>query len=295
MVDCAEEQDELVHFLLPFLPDRVLYYKRGEMKTISLVLLIGIAMISCRKDAKSDDLTSHITLKRSVTEYFDMISANGSGDPFELKDFSVDGDSAFITVSYSGGCQRHTFEIIWSETYYKTNPPETGLIVIHDAHGDRCEAYITETLAFNLKELFGPTTYDNVVINALNGKTPADSVTIGGWEPPAGNQNQVIFPQGDECQVEVTAGTVVCGAGLFDNLWLALNDSISSGAGGIYFKKWLQPVALSEEVKNFRPEPGKKYLIGARIQETHPFLDVIVCLAYSGPSVPIRITCVTEL
>lgn len=87
----------------------------------------------------------------------------------------------------------------------------------------------------------------------------------------------------------------VCGVGLYENLWLALNDSVSAGTDGTYFRKYLQPVALSEDVKNFRPEPGKKYRVGARIQRNHPFTGIITCLAYPGPSVPVRITCVTEL
>jgi hypothetical protein len=40
---------------------------------------------------------------------------------------------------------------------------------------------------------------------------------------------------------------------------------------------------------------GKKYLIGATIQREHPYLNVVVCLAFSGPSVPVKINCATEL
>lgn len=266
------------------------------MKNSYVLLLLAILFTAC-DDNKTDSLSSDIILTRSETEYIKAIDGNltQESDPFELREIRIENDSAFITVSYSGGCRKHTFEVIWSEMYYNTDPPETGFIVIHNANDDNCEAYLTETLAFDLTELTGPVSYDSLVVSVLNGVDPSDSISTGGWNPPDDNANEVVFPEGDECQVEVTAGTVVCGAGLFDNTWLAMNDSVSSGNEGYYFRKWLQPVALSAEAAGFVPVPGKKYLIGARVQREHSFGDIIICLAWSGPSVPVRITCFTEL
>jgi len=259
------------------------------------IILAFLAIISC-DDNKTDGVDSRITLMRSSTEYVNAFNGNLGeyNDPFDLVDFRIEGDSAYIKVSYSGGCNRHTFEVIWSESYIKTNPPLTDILIIHDSHGDMCEAYVTETLVFSLSRLFGPAAFENVIIKAINGHSPAESLSAGGWDPDD-NLYEVVFPEGDACQVEVTAAGVICGAGLYDNLWLAMNDSVSSGNAGFYFKKYLQPVALDESVKNFKPVPGKKYLIGARIQNQHPFTGVVICMAYSGPSVPVRITCVTEL
>lgn len=265
------------------------------MKTIIFALIIIFVSASCRNHKDKENVNSRLTLTRSLTEYTKALKNGSNGDPFQLTDFTVKNDSAYLTVSYGGGCKEHDFKVIWSERYYKTNPPETGILIVHNANGDECKALITETLAFDLTELTGPVAYNSVLINILNGATVTDSLTVGGWNPPDKDTYQVVFPEGTACQVEVTASTVVCGAGLYNNLWLALNDSVSSGLNGHYFKKYLQPVALSEEAKGFVPVPGKKYLVGATVQKENPYLNVIVCLAYSGPSVPVKINCVSEL
>jgi len=53
----------------------------------------------------------------------------------------LDGDVLRVTVSYSGGCQDHAFELAYSVVGM-----EPELWLDHDANGDLCEAYITETL-----------------------------------------------------------------------------------------------------------------------------------------------------
>jgi hypothetical protein len=265
------------------------------MKKILFSFTLIFVLISC-DDHLNDKLdSSHLTLSRNATG-FNTLSGNpdGTGDLFYMQDFNIKGDSAFITVSYPGGCKQHTFELIWSEVYKYSNPPQTDLLVLHNAHGDACEAFITETLSFDLTKLTGTVEYRTVIINIINGKSPSGTL-MAEWNPSASHSGQVTFPEGDQCLVEVTAMRVICGAGLYENLYLALNDSVSAGIDGVYFKKYLQPVALGNVSEGFSPVEGRKYLVGARIQHDHPFNEVAICLAYSGPSVPVIITCAAEL
>ena len=67
------------------------------------------------------------------------------GDPYHVEsrpEPAVVGDSLFLTVSYSGGCEEHTFALGHAET-----ESTVDLWLTHDAHGDACEAYLTEALA----------------------------------------------------------------------------------------------------------------------------------------------------
>ncbi|MEO0559318.1 MAG: hypothetical protein AAF170_14165 [Bacteroidota bacterium] len=57
----------------------------------------------------------------------------------------LDGDVLQVTVSYSGGCERHEFELGTSAT-----GPEHELWLKHDANNDTCEAYITERLRISV-------------------------------------------------------------------------------------------------------------------------------------------------
>ena len=274
------------------------------MKRFIIILLIIAAVTSCKKgpDDAKDIKSSEIILTSSFSSFSDALSNRSSvtSDPFELKDIVITGDSVKITVAYSGGCRKHSFEIIWNETISSTVPPQTGIIIIHNANQDMCEAYITETLAFSIYDLTSVVSLDTLCVSILNGWTPADSISTGGWDPSDSTDYdngdiKITFSEGDVCQVNVTALKVICGTGLWDNLWFALDDSVSAGFGNYYFRKYLQPVAIEKSIAGFTPVQGKRYKIGARIQKEHSFMDIPVCLAYSGPSEPVRIMWIEEL
>lgn len=274
------------------------------MKRSLSILLIIIAAMSC-KDLRDEENTSGateiiVTGSFSAYSYAASNRSTGTGDPFELKDVIITNDSIKITVSYSGGCRKHKFEIIWNETLSSTTPPQTKFIILHDANGEMCEAYITETIGFPTNELTATVSFDTLYVDILNGATPADSVSTGGWNPPDDDGNnddgyKIEFTEGDVCVTKVTATKVICGAGLWDNLWFALDDTISAGIGGFYFHKYLQPVAIDKSIQGFVPVQGKRYVVGGRILKDHIYLSVPVCLAYSGPSVPVKIMCIKEL
>ena len=279
----------LVHFLL-----QILHSCNSEknMKT-TLACLIIFFLFSCeRNELRQSD--SRLILTRSQTEFENIVNHNATGDQFTINSVEIRGDSVFVTVGYSGGCNPHNFKIVWGETFTETYPPQADILIIHDAAGDKCEALVTETLAFRIPELIGTVDYESIILNLHNTMLSGNHVSDS-WYPSDYNVYNVIIPQGDECQVEVTFSSVICGAGLWENQWFALNDSVDAGIEGSYFKKWLQPVSISDDMKDFRPVPGKKYLVGARLQEEHPYTGVVVCLAYSGPSIPVKITCITEL
>ncbi len=69
-------------------------------------------------------------------------------------------DTAFITgnkltlkVSYSGGCEESTFDVMGSKSISKSLPPIRSIELIHSGKGERCEAIMIKTLQFNLTEL----------------------------------------------------------------------------------------------------------------------------------------------
>jgi len=273
------------------------------MKPYLIFLFLSIAIVSCNKEVRdTDDSSTEIILTSSSSAFREAVANRSSekSDPFVLRDVIFTGDTVKITVSYSGGCKRHSFEIIWDETLSDTEPQQTGLIILHNGNGDSCEAYITETLAFNISDLAGNLTLNNLYVSVLNGYDPADSTSSGGWNPADSTSYddgsyKIVFTESDYCIVKVTASNVICGTGLYNNLWFALQDSISAGIEGYYFRKYLQPVAIDKSISDFVPVQDKKYLVGAKIQKDHDYLGVPVCLAYSGPSVPVRIMCIKEI
>ena len=272
------------------------------MKRFAILWLIIAAIFSCKeREDDPDDLSADIIVTRSSSDYLEALQNRSSdnSDPFDLISVVIKGDSVEITVAYSGGCRRHTFEVIWGGTISDTDPPATGIIILHDANGDMCEAYITETLKISMANLADDISLDTLFVNIINGGSTADSASCGGWTPPfsipdGDDSYNVIFKESEYCVVKVTAAKVICGTGLYGNMWFALEESVSAGGEGSCFNKYLQPVAIDKSPDGFVPVQGKKYMIGARIQKTHDFMNIPVCLAYSGPSVPVRIMCIKE-
>jgi len=101
------------------------------------------------------------------------------GDPLQINSVSVFGDNLQISVSYSGGCKEHEFGLFAGRAFMKSNPVRSQLILAHNANNDSCEAWITETLSFNLQPLkkIYQNSYGNSGSIYLRIATAADSTT----------------------------------------------------------------------------------------------------------------------
>ncbi|MCY3722628.1 MAG: hypothetical protein OXG97_10440 [Candidatus Poribacteria bacterium] len=66
---------------------------------------------------------------------------------------SITGDVLTLNVSYSGGCKAHNFTLITSGVFLESNPVQLQAIIAHNANGDSCEAWVTETYHFNVSPL----------------------------------------------------------------------------------------------------------------------------------------------
>ncbi len=57
-------------------------------------------------------------------------------------------------MSYSGGCETHSFRLCWPEpSFMESEPVQTNLEIIHDGPPDPCDAYPTEVVSFDLSPL----------------------------------------------------------------------------------------------------------------------------------------------
>jgi len=89
-----------------------------------------------------------IQLKPEVTSVSNRILS----DPFAIGGAKINGDCLEIVLSFSGGCRAHEFIM----TYQKLPRFEkySGKLTLgHNSHEDMCEAYITQTVAFDLAPL----------------------------------------------------------------------------------------------------------------------------------------------
>ena len=81
-------------------------------------------------------------------------------DSYRPGDAGIVGDTLRVTVSYGGGCADHAFTLVLADAFQMMDPPRLPATLAHQANGDPCEAWLTETLEFDLtplKELHGGT------------------------------------------------------------------------------------------------------------------------------------------
>lgn len=72
-------------------------------------------------------------------------------DHFGLNAIEIAGRRIDISLSYSGGCGKHSFGLYMAPGgFAKSNPVQADLYVRHYAQGDACRAWITETVSFDL-------------------------------------------------------------------------------------------------------------------------------------------------
>jgi hypothetical protein len=75
--------------------------------------------------------------------------SNYPEDPFVLDSVFIENDRLLCIVSYSGGCYEHNFKLLYRENNID-NQPDINAFISHNGNGDLCEAWITDTLCFNI-------------------------------------------------------------------------------------------------------------------------------------------------
>jgi cysteine-rich repeat protein len=71
-------------------------------------------------------------------------------DPLFVTSAVIEGDALLAGVEASGGCKVHDFGYCWDGAFAESDPVQVWTQISHDAHGDQCEAIVSEMLKFDL-------------------------------------------------------------------------------------------------------------------------------------------------
>lgn len=82
-----------------------------------------------------------------------ICEGNEESDAFDLRSMSFEEDVLTYGVAYGGGCEDHDFTLCWDGTFLESFPVQVNLRLIHNAHNDACEAYLSEEVSFSLVSL----------------------------------------------------------------------------------------------------------------------------------------------
>ena len=74
-----------------------------------------------------------------------------AGHATDLNAISISGDTLNASVSYSGGCETHSFRLCWPDpSFMESAPVQAALEIIHEGPEDPCDAYPTESVDLDL-------------------------------------------------------------------------------------------------------------------------------------------------
>lgn len=66
----------------------------------------------------------------------------------------VEKSNLFLSVTYSGGCKEHKFELVACKYFVrKANEIQADILLSHDSNSDSCKAIIKKELCFDLSPL----------------------------------------------------------------------------------------------------------------------------------------------
>ncbi len=139
----------------------------SRQKTSSLLICLLLLFATACGQGQDDSLDGTSSATPSDTD--DPAPLNGSvdldgaltlerSDPYELQTDGedapfIENDTLALTVSYSGGCERHDFTLATDGSFMESDPVQLVVTLIHDANDDPCEAYPTDRYVFDLSPI----------------------------------------------------------------------------------------------------------------------------------------------
>ena len=158
----------------------------NKIKLIITFFLMGV-MFQCQEvsnELGTGTEESKLQLIREAQAYSNalyLMDAGEGSDHFVIRSVKIDDSNLImlVEVSYAGGCEEHQFSLIWPEAITMVYPPNFSVILMHDANGDMCEAWLTETLVIDLRDdslWLSDQEIRDMTVTVINGSNPLEQV-----------------------------------------------------------------------------------------------------------------------
>jgi hypothetical protein len=144
--------------------------------TVLFFFLVFIFSCKTQKNNK------HCFLKKKKTEQTETtlkaIIIDSSSDPtkkennsdaIKILDAKISKNQLLLNVSYSGGCEKHSFKIIGDLLLSKSLPPIRSVKLIHYGNNDACKKLIIENLVIDISDLAYKKEDGSEIYLSLNG------------------------------------------------------------------------------------------------------------------------------
>ncbi len=219
----------------------------------------------------------------TVINYDVSSTFSGPNDAFRIVGISPTNDQLNLFLSYSGGCQVHSFKVIWDgEIKAVGDYKEIFLKVFHQSNNDECDALLKPVVTVDLGKVlngFIPDSQTRIIVqNGSNGRTISIDPRLS------------KITQGKTCVVKTTLENSLCGYGVWQNNWFRMTDSLKTGNN-----IWLQPVSYNPEISAKIPSSGT-YELGVTLLFGFETPADPSCITIpSGLVIPIEVNCINVI
>ena len=120
------------------------------MKNFVLILFVVIGFISCKTFlSRSKDTSSHAKtlIINSSAVYSSELNK------VRILDTKIIGDILQIKIEYSGGCEKHDFNLIFNGVWKRSLPPKISLFLEHKFEHEKCKSLVSKIIEFDIKKL----------------------------------------------------------------------------------------------------------------------------------------------
>ena len=125
----------------------------------------------CFLKKKKKEQTENTLKAIFIDSSSDTTKKERASDAFKILDAKISKNQLLLNVSYSGGCEKHSFKIIGDLLLSKSLPPIRSVKLIHYGNNDACKKLIIENLVIDISDLAYKNEDGSEIYLSINGWT----------------------------------------------------------------------------------------------------------------------------
>jgi hypothetical protein len=130
---------------------------------------LAIVLFGCASSKKISDMNNENPIYSKAPKQAFLGDNSQVTTPTTINDVKLNGNTLMMSISYTGGCAKHTFNLIGSEMISKSLPPIRSINLIHNANDEACKREMFDTLYFDITNLAYKKELGSVIKLNLNG------------------------------------------------------------------------------------------------------------------------------
>ena len=125
----------------------------------------------CFLKKKKTEQTENTLIAIIIDSTLDSTKKESNSDAFKILDAKIIGNYLHLNISYSGGCEKHSFKINGDIQLSKSLPPIRSAKLIHYGNNDACKKLIIENLVIDISDLAYKKEDGSEIYLSINGWT----------------------------------------------------------------------------------------------------------------------------